>query len=234
MRFPRHSALKVENAELGMGSPGVHFSPQLDKIPRSQYFPILSRMNKIIPILLSLWVFPAFSANNSNIIDKLTGADKDFRGTELEWQESKTDIPPLPESDDAWTEVPSDLLSKNQKLYLALDTYHIDEKDRVARYWILIRSNGGGYAASYEGMKCSGKEYSVYAWGRLKEDPSVRPVDEPKWQGVGVAKPNNYRYDLMDRILCIGITANSLDQVKQSIRGKWDMPNANDYSQIRR
>ncbi len=158
--------------------------------------------------------------------EELTGEQDDFDAEEkAPWREERGEVPPLP-GEDAWTEVRLDSLPARQHAFLALDSVSIGERDLVVRYWISIRSDGGGRLTTYEGVHCGQGNYIVYAYAHPRRDPRVRRVAEPKWKALSDARGGlRYRQELAHDVLCSGETPRSLRQIRDAALGRYEKAN---------
>jgi hypothetical protein len=156
--------------------------------------------------------------------EELTGDQDDFEADVKEWKEFRTQIPPVP-ADDAWTPVRLDSLPENLHAYLDMNSLNLSDKDFVVRYWLLIRSDKGGYTATWEGIRCSSGEYMTYAWGYKKRTPSVREVKQPRWRPLGGQKSGNYRQELAQDVFCAGETPRRKYQIGQAVKGLYEAHN---------
>ena len=155
--------------------------------------------------------------------DEIT-RDQDFDVVEKPWKEERGEIPPLPGQGD-WTEVRLDTLPKNQHAFLDLNSLGVGRQDQVVRYWIRIRSNGGGEMITYEGMHCGQRNYIVYAYAHPRRKPPVRKVSLPKWKPVEGRALNAYREELMRDVFCSGEVPRTLRQIRQAARGRYEQMN---------
>ncbi|MFN3883870.1 MAG: CNP1-like family protein [Rhodocyclaceae bacterium] len=95
------------------------------------------------------------------------------------WEE---EVPQLPAS-------PSD--ANLHEFYVSATTphrYFIDTaslavgKDGVVRYTLVVRTQGGIDNVTFEGMRCSTREYKIYATGHA--DGTWRPVRRSEWRPI--------------------------------------------------
>ncbi|WP_456407035.1 CNP1-like family protein [Thiolapillus sp.] len=177
-------------------------------------------------ILLALFVFVTGVAASAptDRYEELTGDQDDFEASVKEWKEALGEIPPFPD-DDAWKQVEIDVLPENQRAYLDMENLNVSEKDFVVRYWLLIRSSAGAFTATYEGLRCSSKEYVIYAYGDPRRDPVVRKVKKPKWREYGRMKRGNYRGELAQGYFCTGEIPRERYQIEQAVKGLFESHN---------
>ncbi len=155
--------------------------------------------------------------------EELTGEHDDFDVEEKPWQEERGAVPPLPES--GWTEVQLDSLPPRQHAYLALDGVTVGEKDQVVRYWLSIRSEGGGEMTTYEGIHCGRRGFIVYAYGRPGRKPPVRKARHPWWKPLEAVHGLRYRLELAEDVFCSGEVPRTLRQIRQAAQGRYEQAN---------
>jgi hypothetical protein len=95
-------------------------------------------------------------------------------------------LPPYPK--------PEDYLQFRVNAISAFD-FFIDAKsisvgtDGVVRYTLIAKSSGGAANISYEGLRCSGRQFRVYAFGR--SDGSWSRARDARWQTISQAEGGN-------------------------------------------
>jgi hypothetical protein len=175
-------------------------------------------------LILLLFIATCANAEPTDRYEEVTGEQDDFGVVEKLWQESAVQIPDLP-ADDAWVTIPMDSLPATQKLALEKSSILIDKKDWVVRYWLLIRSTGGAYNASYQGLRCRTSETVTYAYGQKQREPMVSPVKEPRWVPIGQRRKGNYAHELSHYIFCSGAVPRTPKQMQDAIEGTFQMKN---------
>jgi len=151
---------------------------------------------------------------------------------DVPWQEDaagRVQVPPPPD-DGALAELRLDNLPRPFTAYLDTNALSVSPSDGVVRYWLVVRS-GSSSTVSYEGMNCRSREYKVYGFADPREPNGVRPVREPKWQPLGFNRRSDYRWELADSYLCIGVDAKKPKDVIGTIRGYYQR--ANPFSEYR-
>ena len=129
------------------------------------------------------------------------------------WQEQATDVPGLPADDDL-SRVRLDGLPPGMTAYLHVPTLSVGD-DHVLRYWLVIKGDGGGYNATFEGTRCAGKEYRVYAYGYPRRDPPVVKTGDAPWRST---EQPAYRRELTTDVFCLGTTPRTPRQVEILLR----------------
>jgi hypothetical protein len=129
------------------------------------------------------------------------------------WQEQAAEIPPLPD-DDSLSPMPVDQLPPGMRAYIHLPSLVVGD-DLVVRYWLVIKGDGGGYNATFEGTRCASGEYKVYAYGYPRRDPPIVGAGDAPWQDTGFP---NYRAEITEDFLCTGTTPKSPRQVANVLR----------------
>jgi hypothetical protein len=134
------------------------------------------------------------------------------------WSEDKIRIPPPPAADASLPEVRLDSLPKGFRAFLDPTAVERNPLDNVLRYWILVRS-GGSINLSYEGANCASREVKVYAHADPRAPDGIRPVREPRWQEVGFSRRSDYRWELLDGVLCSGTSPRDTPGVAAAVGG---------------
>ncbi len=174
--------------------------------------------------LLAFLLLPVVHAAPTDRYEELSGEEDDFHFEGKPWKEVRGEIPPIP-GEKHWTPVRMDTLPKHQRAFIALDSVSVGKEDQVVRYWISIRSDGGGRMTTYEGMHCGQKRYIVYAYGHPHRKPPFRKVRDPKWKSVFGRGPFRYRVELMTDLFCAGATPRTPRQIRQSAAGRYQKAN---------
>ena len=141
---------------------------------------------------------------------------------DVPWQEAGTKLPPLPH-DAKLHELPLDEIPAQLVAYTELDSVVVGKKDAVTRYWLVIKGSGGGYNATFEGLRCNTGEYKIYAYGNPGRDPQVKAAKDPQWRPLQT--DTGYRRELAKDIFCAGITPKTTRQIRASVRGEYDAEN---------
>ena len=74
--------------------------------------------------------------------------------------------------------------------------------DGVVRYSVIAKSRDGGLNVSFEGMRCSGREFRVYAFGR--SDHTWSEVRSSRWETIRADSRNAQRAVLYSDFFCPG------------------------------
>jgi len=167
----------------------------------------------LLPLLLSS---PALHARgvDRGVLDDSPQDNRQFTPPPP-WREEQTTLPRYP--------------VQGEMLPLAVDTanrsfsFFIDPKsisvgsDQVVRYAIAIESKSGGRNIFYEGMRCSTREYKLYATGG--GDKRWHPLGNPQWRPIPSGGVTRYRADLFRFYLCVrgrpmGNVAAIIDNIK--------------------
>jgi len=142
---------------------------------------------------------------------------------DVPWQEMGTELQALP-PDPELSELPLEDLQAQLVAYTHLKSVVIGKKDAVTRYWLVIKGQGGGYNATYEGLRCNTHEYKIYAYGNPAREPQVKAAKDPQWRGLG-ADVAGYRRELAKDIFCAGVVPKTKRQIRASARGEYHAEN---------
>lgn len=120
---------------------------------------------------------------------------------DVPWVENETEVLGYPKEEDL-LHVAIDRLPPGMRLYVDKRRITVDPADRVVRLWLVARSDAGADNGSFEGYRCEGRQYKVYAYANPSRKPPVSKVKRPSWRDVGMVKNNNYRAELLDDYFC--------------------------------
>jgi hypothetical protein len=113
------------------------------------------------------------------------------------WREQQTELPAYPE-EGRLLEVAVATGNYPYRVYIDPESLSIGT-DRVVRYAAVITSAAGASNISYEGLRCSTREYRRYAYGA---NGSWQTLDETSWERIKESGMGHYRYDLYRDYLC--------------------------------
>lgn len=167
---------------------------------------------------------PILAWGQDKVLDDYLGSGVDDtaydESLEIPWVEIETRVQQGPKESDL-TEVEVERLPPGMTLYADLENLTVDERDHVARLWLVVRSSGGVDNGSYEGFRCATGEYKVYAYHNPKRSTPLRRVRLPRWRLI---RPNDYRSDLAQEVLC----SDTNPRDPRSVRA-YPVPQAGDY-----
>lgn len=105
--------------------------------------------------------------------------DEEFDDEEKPWQEIAVQLPPTPQQQN----LAEFYLSPNatMKAYVDLNSVSIGT-DKVVRYTVLTKTEGGAVNVMYEGMRCETWEKKTYAFGH--PDGKWSRSRRDKWQPI--------------------------------------------------
>ena len=165
-------------------------------------------------LLLVFLCLPVFSWAAGDVADpyaNLTEQDNGYNeDLETPWVEIETRVKGGPKESDL-TELEIQQLPPGMTLYADLRNLSVDERDHVARLWVVIRSARGAYNGSYEGIRCATHEYKVYAYYNPKRSTPLRMVKLPRWRPL---RPLDYRMELAREVLCSDTNPREPDAVR--------------------
>ena len=136
---------------------------------------------------------------------------------EYEWEEQEANIPPYPKEENL-LEFQVDAADPRYRFFIDTDSISIGRRDGVVRYTLVLDIAGGNRTVSYEGIKCSSREYRTYAMGTRERE--MRPVTRIKWNDVRRSGRNLYRADLWEFYLCNdqALPKRDVEEILRSIR----------------
>jgi len=140
-----------------------------------------------------------------------------------QWKEQRVDIKPVD-------------LEKLKKLNidhgpigvdLLLDSSSIrsDKKDRVVRYWVVMKNNERISSMLYEGLRCGTGEYKTYANASPRNPDVVRPMGRSSWRQIRGEAHRDYHSELASTYLCAGSITKTVKAIQASLQGRYDFHN---------
>jgi hypothetical protein len=72
--------------------------------------------------------------------------------------------------------------------------------DRIVRFTIVVKVDGGASNVSYEGIRCKTRERKVYAYGRA--DGTWSQARAPQWTAIHGLNTDGYRFVLFENYFC--------------------------------
>ena len=143
---------------------------------------------------------------------------------DVPWREFSAEIPPLPDPGE-FLPLKLDSLPQGMAAHLHISTLSVGERDAIVRYWVLLTGQGGGFNATFEGVRCNTGEFKVYAYGYPKRQQKVKTVPDPKWRAIK-ADRYDFRGELTRDYLCAGTSPRKLAQIELEVRdtSRYDDP----------
>lgn len=170
-------------------------------------------MSRIVFLFLGvLFVSPALAAEDADPYAPFRPQSDYREELEVPWVEMETKVKRLPRDEDL-REIVLDRIPAELKLYADLENISLDERDRVLRTWLVMKSSKGAYNGTYEGYRCSTGEYKVYAHGNPQHSRPLRVVEFPRWREI---RKGSWREELARDNFCHGVSARSLHEIKNA------------------
>lgn len=174
-------------------------------------------------LILSLLTRPSIGQSSDDPFEHIrNNTEPEFRFDESlvePWRESDTKWPALP-GDDELVKLAVDEAPPGLDVYVAPDTVSLDQGDRVTRYWLVLKSDGGGYNAIYQGLHCGASEYKNYAFGHPSRKPPVREFKAAQWRPVSSSGNDRYVSELARDYFCYDRGARKPDEVRNAFASK--------------
>lgn len=125
--------------------------------------------------------------------------DEDFDDETKPWQELAVQLPPTPLQQN----LAEFYLSPNATMKAFIDTASVSiGTDKVVRYTVVTRTEGGAVNVMYEGMRCETWEKKTYAFGH--PDGSWSRSRRDKWQPIRDIGANRIDGALFKDYFCDG------------------------------
>ena len=137
------------------------------------------------------------------------------------WREAESKRPPLPADGDL-VRLAVDSAPPGLDVYVDPASVSVDERDRVSRYWLVLKSDQGGYNAIYQGLRCGALEYKNYAFGNPRREPPVREHGNAEWKQVSAAGSDRYMVELARDFFCYEFSPRRPDRVRDALAGRDD------------
>lgn len=117
------------------------------------------------------------------------------------WIENETEVLAPPEDEDL-VAVDIDRLPPGMRVFIDQRRITVNPEDRVVRLWLVLKSDGGAVNGSFEGFRCEGRQYKVYAYSNPARKPPVSKAKRPLWRDAGTLRAGNYRAELLNDYFC--------------------------------
>ncbi len=151
-----------------------------------------------LPLFLALLSQPIFAAGP--FYDEAEDTYQYREDDVVIWQEQSIEFPALPKDENL---LPFDIGAPERRFNYLIDRSSLSVgKDGIIRFSLVIESNSGVKNSSYEGIRCSTKEYKVYAYGLKNQFKAVR---KPAWRRI--LPQNLYHLALYRDYLCDSLGA---------------------------
>ena len=115
------------------------------------------------------------------------------------WEEDKALIPEYPK-DENLLEFDIDPPDSRFSYFIDTQSITVNKTDGVTRFTLVIRSGSGVSNVSFEAMRCTTKEYKIYAHGDGRG--KFRQMRKPEWKPLTEKSHTRYRNDLWEHYIC--------------------------------
>lgn len=158
----------------------------------------------LVIFLIALWGLPCGYAAS------LFGLAED----ESKWQEQEVSFPELPKND-SWFAFDARSLSAH-RFFVDLASLSVGS-DGVVRYVLLLEAQGGARNIRFEGMRCSTREWRLYATAR-SDGTWVKSRNE-SWEKLRDGVAGRHRVTLFADYFCPGgVIARDAGEVEGALR----------------
>lgn len=148
-------------------------------------------------------------------------ADVDEDATELhyraepgsEWREDTLALPDFPrpkalvELELARGELPF-------SVFVDTDSVSVGD-DYIVRYTVVLRSARGAENVSYEGIRCTQRQFKRYAYG---SGGRLQPSARPEWRYIRSTRQDAYRRELADHYFCPLPSGNTRAEIVKKLK----------------
>ncbi len=104
------------------------------------------------------------------------------------------------------------------KLFIDEDSIQVSETDFVIRYWLVLKA-GKSRNSSYEGIKCSTREYKTFAYENKWDTTKVKLNPIAKWESIDIQGHNQFREEMRKYFFCNSVLPNKREEIIRRIKG---------------
>jgi len=131
------------------------------------------------------------------------------------WQEQEVGFPAFPKNDEAWFAFDAGSLSAH-RFFVDLASLSVGG-DGVVRYVLRMETQGGARNISFEGIRCSTREWRLYATAR-RDSTWVKSRNE-SWEKLRDGVSGRHRVTLFVDYFCPGgVIARDASEVENALR----------------
>ena len=160
---------------------------------------------KLLCAMLLLLILPSVSWSQ-DLHDKYRyNRDDNFDFDESlveQWKEEKIAIPPPPGDDADMVKLVLHKLGNDFEVMVDKNSLKVGEKDRVARYWLVVKGRLGAVNKMYEGIRCATKEYKTYAYASKRKKDGISRLKRAKWLPLKGVRGNDYHKEMALDFFC--------------------------------
>ena len=117
------------------------------------------------------------------------------------WKEETGAIPAPPLSDDDLIKIAVARLGEDFKVMFDPKSLTTG-KDRVLRYWLVVKGKLGAVNTMYEGMRCSTGQFKTYAYASRRKKGKISKMKRAKWIPVKGLRGKDYHEELALDFFC--------------------------------
>ncbi len=135
----------------------------------------------------------------------------------------------LPELDEGnLVEISLDSPPIGFKLYIDENSLAVSETDYIIRYWLIFKA-GKSRNASFDGLRCSTREYKTYAYENKWDKTKLKLNPIAKWEQIDSSGHNQYREELRRFYFCNDVIPRSKVDIIQRLKGYIPVNKHDDY-----
>jgi hypothetical protein len=113
------------------------------------------------------------------------------------WREAEVALPAFPKASDL---IEFRLRNRTTSRFFVDGSTLTVDPDRVVRFSLVIRSSEGVDNVRFSGLKCRGREWKDYAYGR--PDGTWAPTRNAQWKSIPELEFNDYQRSLAEGYVC--------------------------------
>jgi hypothetical protein len=118
------------------------------------------------------------------------------------WKEETGEIPAPPLDDDGLVEMVVSRLGDDFKVMVDPKSLKVGKEDYVVRYWLVVEGKLGAVNTTYEGVRCSTKQFKTYAYASRRKNGKISEMNKAKWLPWQGIRGNDFHQELALDYFC--------------------------------
>ncbi len=114
------------------------------------------------------------------------------------------------------------------QVFIDEDSLQVSESDYVIRYWLVLKA-GKSRNAQFEGIKCTSREYKVFAFENKWDKSNVKFNPIAKWEDIPLSGHNQFREEMRKYFMCNTVQPRKKEEILRRIKGYVNFETVPDY-----